>query len=240
MITRTSSLILLLLGWTCAFIPTAAGDAGILPLPTYTPSIFDELLREKAPDVELKLNFSTLLNSEPTEEYLTGELSYRLPGGAEVRRPVEVRVRGKFRRRVCQFPPLKLKFDKDVLRQAGLNPDYRSIKLVTHCLDDRFAGKENLLREYLIYKLYSLVTEQSYRVQLVRLTYIDTHGERRKIRRYGFFIEDPDEMADRLGGRECEDCLNPLAEEIALKEATLMAAFQYMIGNADWLIDLLR
>src|SRR5690606_9238581 len=101
---------------------------------------------------------------------------------------------------------------KEKLVGENIKP-HNKLKLVTHCLDDKNDGQENLLKEYLAYKLYNELTDQSYRVQLIRINYVDTKGKVSKIRRYGIIIEDTDEMAERLGGEEC-DCLNPGKEQL--------------------------
>jgi hypothetical protein len=76
---------------------------------------------------------------------------------------------------------------------------------------------------------------------LVRITYLDTEGKGPTFKRYGFIIEDPDELASRLGGSECEEgCLNPDTSRIVEKSASVLNMFQFMIGNEDWDVMLMR
>jgi len=144
---------------------------------------------------------------------------------------IELSARGLSRRRHenCHFPPLRV----DILG----NPDETSlfdrqgkIKLVTHCNDgDRY--EQNLLREYAAYRLYNLLTPDSFKVRLLRVTYMDQGEEFR--RKWGFFIEDIGDAARRLGRRDLDvvriphSAFNPRA-------AARFSLFQYMIGNTDW------
>ena len=105
-----------------------------------------------------------------------------------------------------------------------------SIKLVTHCRDDdRY--EQVILREYAAYRLYNLFTPQSLKVRLARLRYRD--GEKLIAERYGFFIEDIDDAARRLGGKEIDIARTSIAS-LNVQAAARYSLFQYMIGNTDW------
>ncbi len=243
MTTRTVVMAALLFAWLAPQTLFAGpGEACLSPLSREAPlpTIFDELEREGLLAVTLTTDLTELEANQKTETYQSAEIRYEAPGQGVVTRPVDVRVRGKYRRRVCSFPPLKLRFAEPVLREAGLLERHRTVKLVTHCIDDETTGNENVLKEYLVYQLYRELTETGYRVQLARVTYVDRSGARPPVERYGFFIEDTDEMAVRIGGEECDDCFNPQPEELRSKEATLMWLFQFMIGNADWNMPMMR
>lgn len=146
---------------------------------------------------------------------------------------IKVRVRGKSRLRVCDFPPLRLKFDKksETLSQfQGQN----KLKLVTHC-DHREASETNVLQEYAIYRIFNKISDVSYRVRLVRVSYTDTDGLLKKTtgEKYGVLIESSSDLAKRTGGEELE------VEAVALGSLDLIQAakvfvFQYMIANTDW------
>jgi hypothetical protein len=74
----------------------------------------------------------------------------------------------------------------------------------------------------------------------VRIHYIDSEGTLSGIRRYGFIIEDTDEMAERIGGKECDDCQYVDAGRLDLDATRLHAMFQFLIGNSDYSIPVLR
>jgi hypothetical protein len=201
-------------------------------------TVFDLFYGEEVLDVTLETDLVRLMENIKTENYQSAIFSFDNKQGETLSFQAEIRPRGNFRRRVCDFPPIMIKFSKEKLVGADIKP-HNKLKLVTHCLDDRNAGQENLLKEYLAYKLYQELTNQSYRVQLVRINYEDTKGKLSRIKRYAIILEDTDEMAERLGGEEC-DCLNPQKEQLDQRLEGIHALYQYMIGNEDWSISMNR
>ncbi|RMH15103.1 MAG: hypothetical protein D6701_10375, partial [Gemmatimonadetes bacterium] len=147
--------------------------------------------------------------------------------------PLRVRTRGNFRRTspACWFPPVRLNFrKKDVPGTAFHGQD--KLKLVTHCRErDEF--EQNVLEEFLAYRWYNEITDASFRVRLVRITYADTTGRDDDVTRYGFLIEDEDRMAERLGG-EARDLENVHPAVLDGQAAATLDVFQYLIGNTDW------
>lgn len=143
---------------------------------------------------------------------------------------VKIRRRGKSRLRVCKFPPLRLNFVKkqtDGTAFAGEN----KLKLVTHCKDSERA-EQDLLEEYLAYRLFNIVTNASYRVRLAQLRYINADGSE-QAHRYGFIIESSAGFAARLGATS-ESLPHLKLSSLDKMQASLMYVFQYMIGNTDW------
>lgn len=139
--------------------------------------------------------------------------------------------RGKSRRKRenCRFPPLRIAFperpgDTSLFHRQG------RIKLVTHCRD-RGASEQTMLREYAAYRLYNLVTPESLKVRLARISYID--DGKLVARRLGFFIEDTDDAARRLGMKEIDIGDIPV-NRLDQQDAARYSLFQYMIGNTDW------
>lgn len=206
------------------------------------PTIFDRLAesRDEMLEVTLQTDLAQLLASADEDvPYQPATFTYTNARGQEEAWELKIRVRGKFRRRVCDFPPIMLNFPKGDLREQGLG-EHDKLKLVTHCDENRGEGNDNLLREYLAYQLYRELTPYSYRVRLVRITYVDTENNISNIRRYGFIIEDTDEMAAHAGGEECEECVNPPINAIDRDAETLHAMFQYFIGNTDYSVPMNR
>lgn len=202
-------------------------------------SIFDHLLRPEALEVTIETDLSAIVTDRRREDPITAVMKYKDLNGREVVRQIDLKQRGKFRRRVCDFPPLKIKFSKKELSAEGLS-EHNDLKLVTHCVSDKNVGQDYILREYLIYKLFNELTPESFRVQLARVTYVDTGaGKLGKIKRYAFLMEDEDELAERLGGKECK-CLNPTPDSLATHPQQMVAVFQYMVGNEDWDIAMNR
>ena len=203
-------------------------------------SIFDRIYEQEVLKVQLETDLSYLIEDRRSTEYQPAIFTISEGKGKEEVHAIKVKGRGKFRRRVCQFPPIKLNFSKRSLNVNDYNPNYDKLKLVTHCLDDKFEGKENVFREFMAYKMYNELTENSFRVQLVSITYIDTQGRYGKLKRYGFLIEDTDEMSTRIGGVECDDCMNVPLSSVSMEDENILAVFQYMIGNEDWSLPMIR
>ena len=145
---------------------------------------------------------------------------------------VKVRQRGNYRRQrdICKFPPLRLNFGKKSVKGTVFEGQDK-LKLVTHC-GDRDSFEQNVFKEYLAYRILSLFTEESFRVRLLEITYEDTAGKR-STKRHGFVIEDVDAMAKRLGAKHVKP---PEVEgdQLAQPAATVVAVYQYFIGNTDY------
>ncbi len=146
---------------------------------------------------------------------------------------LKIKTRGRFRlkKSTCKYPPLRLNFPKKSVTGTVFEGQDK-LKLVTHC-EDRDSYEVNLVEEYLAYRIYNLLTDISFRVRLARMTYVDVRGKDDPVIRYGFFIEDEDAMAARLGGRLAEaPRANPY--EYNGEGAALVTVFQYMVGNTDF------
>ncbi len=202
-------------------------------------SIFDLINQQEVVEMTLTGEIDSLVNVRKTRDYSHADLSYIDELGMAHSYRIKVKPRGKFRRRVCDFPPLKIKFSKDELEAAGLSK-HNDLKLVSHCMDDAEYNESLILREYLAYKLFNELSPNSLRTQLVRITYQDKHNKRNKVTQYGFLIEDVDELAERMGGLECDNCLGLKENQIITSQEKIVALFQYMIGNVDWDLSMHR
>jgi hypothetical protein len=158
-----------------------------------------------------------------------------LPGsdGQPVRLDVDIRTRGKTRaeRRICEFPPLRLDFD--TAAHGTVFEGHNDLKLVTHCQDGRAEYEQYVLQEYLVYRVYNLLTDLSFRARLARVTYVDTDGKRDAVTRYAFLLEDVDAMAARNGWQALRVPAVP-PHLVNPRSIALVGVFQYMIGNPDW------
>ncbi|MFQ5447788.1 MAG: hypothetical protein ACE5FF_12715 [Saprospiraceae bacterium] len=194
--------------------------------------IFDLISKKEIAEIKLSTDIDALMKKRKKNEYEPGVFTWRKNRKESWSIPVKIKCRGKFRRMKCDFPPLKLKFKKKNLASEGLN-DFNELKLVTHCLDERERSRELVLREYLTYCLYNLLTPYSFRVQLVKVHYENTARKSKKIRQYGILIEDAEELAYRMGGEISKQMGTPL-DSLHRKQEMLVALFQCMISNADW------
>jgi hypothetical protein len=205
-----------------------------------TSSWFNSLPATEVSELTIHTDLGALLGQRPgAEEEQPGLLTLVRPDGSTEVWEVDVELRGKFRRRTCDFPPLKLNFSKQQLRDRGF-ADFDKFKLVTHCLDDRQVGEEQLLRELAVYRMYEALSPYSYRTRLLRVNYVDAAGQVSRIKRYAFLIEPTRELANRLGAEECENCINPSPTELDLVVENRQAVFQYLIGNVDYSLPMAR
>lgn len=186
---------------------------------------------EEVISMELRSDFSAIDNDRSEDPaYHEGELIYLSGNEDTVKLSVKVMARGNFRRDPvnCRFPPLLVNFKKNEVKNT-LFDDQNKLKLVTPCQTE-----EDVLQEYLIYKMYNLVTDISHQVRLVKILYFDTGRNKKVFERLSFFIEDEDHVAKRNGGFEKDKFMTPF--DIDQDNMKKVAVFEYIIGNKDWFI----
>ena len=168
--------------------------------------------------------------------YHPAQLSYMDHNNREVTLNVSVKTRGKTRRdpRLCDSPPLAIKFDPKETKNTPFKKQ-KKLKLVTHCRKKGEVYEQYILQEYLVYKLYNILTEKSFRVRLVHMTYVDSRDKYKSIKKYAFFIEDEEEMAKRNNGKP-DDTRYQFWVLRQKEDQMLFSVFQFMIGNTDWSI----
>lgn len=161
------------------------------------------------------------------------EISYADEKGETISIPLKVRTRGNFRRdrSNCYYPPLRLNFSKAKTPPNTLFTGQDKIKLVTPCRDQKY-----VIHEYLVYKMYQLLTPLSFRARLVKVVYEDTEKGKVSDPLYGMLLEDKAQMAARNQAKTFNR--NKIRPNKTEKEPFLkMAVFQYLIGNTDWSIQ---
>jgi hypothetical protein len=161
-------------------------------------------------------------------------LRYTGPDGTEVVLDVALRTRGKFRleRSTCNFPPLRLNI-RTQQAENTLFADQDKLKLVTHCQSGRSQYEQYVLQEYLVYRLYNLLSNLSFRVRLLHVTYVDTDKDRETLTRYAFLVEDDDRLAARSGWQALAVHQVP-PEAYDQQQLNVVEVFEYLIGNTDW------
>jgi hypothetical protein len=153
--------------------------------------------------------------------------------GGLVTREIQIRTRGHSRRsyNVCDFAPLRLELPKGEWKGTAFQGLGGGLKLGVHCREGVKAFEQYVLREYAAYRIYNLITPQSFRARLARVTYVDAVKQEPISTRFGLFIEDDDEVAKRMGGRITEE-RGHLAR-LDRDTFTRMTLFEYLIGNVD-------
>jgi len=178
----------------------------------------------------LSINYKRLL-SQKTKEGTTFPAAFAcsLDDGSAIDDHILVEVRGHFRRKNCDMPPLKLIYKRD---STTAFYKFKELKLVGVCTPNNI-DEQNLLKEFLVYKIYNLITDNSFRVRLLNLTYIDSSGRRKPVTRHAFLMEDIKQLAKR---NYCEEwSKEPVhCERTDRRLMTVVSVFEYMIGNTDW------
>jgi len=164
---------------------------------------------------------------DPT--WRTATLSWAADTGT-VTVPLRVRTRGIWRRANCEFPPIHLRFSDSAARGTPFH-GVHAAKLVVPCRGPD-AYEQLVLQEYAVYRVLQLLTPASLATRLVHLTYADERG-RTRAPRWAFVTEEPDRLAERLGGFVVKGGA-PTVNDLSPYQASLLGVFQYFVGNTDW------
>lgn len=179
--------------------------------------------------MEVKIITNLKLHRMKDGQKYTAIFEGKLSDSSAVREQVTLEVRGHYRKDNCELPPLKIGFKTS---QSSRLSTLGSLKLVNVCKPSKNDHTEYLLKEYLVYKMYNLLTEKSLRVRLLKVRYTDS-SEKRKFDQYAFLLEDVKDMAKR---NNCVERKRPVkhTELTDRKQMTKVALFEYMIANLDW------
>ena len=184
---------------------------------------------ESVVETTLEMDMKDLLGKKQKDRFLPATITLKFADGTTVTQKIEASVRGNFRRETCYMPGLKLNFKKD---STGPLAKFKELKLSNGCNIGDEAG-QLAVKEFLVYKIYNLLTEKSLRVRPVKINFVDVAGKRKPYTQFGFFMEDVDDMAKRSGMIEVEGVV--FNTEITDRDQmTLVTLFEYMIGNTDW------
>lgn len=171
------------------------------------------------------------LGRNKREKRYPATLAYVDAAGQTHTLELTVERRGVTRQEVCSFPPIKLRFDKQAIKATPFRGS-ASIKLVTHC-DKGERWKAYPVIEMLAYRINNLLTDFSFRVRPLSIIYVDSRNDAADAPRFGFIIEDDDDLAKRHDLERLESAPTRLSQ-LSGRTSGLNALFQYMIGNTDW------
>jgi len=195
-----------------------------------TPQLHASMLFEQ--DTPLDLTLTGPVRTLVADKEKRTEMPFTLEiDGHEIE--LTVRSRGKSRMHVCDFPLLRLNFEESETAGTPFEGQ-RILKLVARCRKgDR--SEQDVLEEYAAYRIFALLTNVSYRVRLVHITFNDLDerpvgGYRQS---YGFLIEPLEHLASRVDGTVSK------VPAVALTwmddaQAALVYVFQYLVANTDW------
>jgi hypothetical protein len=190
--------------------------------------------------ITLRADFRTILDDvgEVRAEH-TGYLEYAGQDDTLVFN-VKIMTRGNFRRDPdnCHFPPLRINFIKKQVK-GTLFEGMDKIKLVTHCKPNSRAYQQYVLGEYLIYRIFNILTDTSFRVRPAMINYIDEPTGKKSQESFAFFIEPDQVLANRIGAEESKQKYL-FQDSTRYNHMSRLAVFQYLVGNTDWAVSTLH
>ena len=183
-------------------------------------------------DVTISAPIKQIMRDRSDSEDTPGTLTYEDPEAGETTLDIGIRTRGRFRRQtdVCPFAPLRLNFSKT---KGTLFAKSDKLKLVTHCRSGSNTYTQTILKEYLAYRILNTLTDASFRVRLLRVTYVDTSRDKVVDTNYAFLIEHRNQLAKRIG-REVSRAETTTVSALDGPETNISSVFQYLVGNTDF------
>lgn len=163
------------------------------------------------------------------------QFAYKREDSSMVTVPVIAKTRGHFRKlkENCYYPPILLHFPaRDTLKSAIFKEDSK-LKLGMPC-----KGEQYIIYEWLVYKLYNLITPNSFKARLVKVKLDDSKTKKGTAPFYGMLLEEVQDMAERNGTISVKRKLRP--EQTDTSSFLTMAVFEYLIGNTDWSVQYLQ
>jgi hypothetical protein len=186
-------------------------------------------------EITLRFDITAFKKKRSDVDYLDAILTYRTSNTDSINKKIKVKARGNVRKAICDFPPLMLEFkmkDSSGGEFGGIN----KMKMVSYCKK----GFQNyVLKEYLIYKLYNVLTDNSLRVRLLKINYINTSKPGKPVSEFGFVIEPVSLFEKRTNSIELKT-QKITQKNIKPEMMDRMAIFNYMIGNTDWSVPILH
>jgi len=202
-------------------------------------SYSQETLKEPAPlfqvqeplSLKLQLSIKNVKNNTNDSTYLKSMIYFKNESATWDSLKIKLRARGNSRRDNCHYVPLRLKFAKSSSKTTPFKGN-KKLKLVLPCLIEA-NNDDYVVKEYMAYKLYEVVTPVHFKTRLVNIEFIEEKG-RRKIKNdmKGFLIEDIDNVAKRLGGKEIKRRIYALQQDDLA--SIRYSFFQFLIANTDY------
>ncbi|EAR16305.1 hypothetical protein [Robiginitalea biformata] len=182
-------------------------------------------------DVRLSYSNRDLIRDTNDSTYLNTMLLYRVGDEAWDSVEVRIRARGNWRKANCFLAPVKVRIKKAAAR-GTLFEGIKELKFVLPCAPTDDCA-DYVLKEYLAYKFYEMVTPFHFRTRRMRLEYVDQKKRNEKAYELeAFMIEDIANVADRNRGKRLKRTVHPLQQDHL--SSVQNDFFQFMIGNTDF------
>ncbi len=163
-------------------------------------------------------------------------LQYKDKNNGPISIQLKIQTRGNFRRKKenCDMPPLMLNFAGSNKKNNSIFQDENKLKLVVPC-----KGDEYVIKEWLVYKLYNLITEKSFKARLVQVEFEDSLKKKKTETHYCILLEDEKKVAARNKSFVWNKIKVPM-KNTDKEQFLKMAVFEFMIGNTDWSVPYLQ
>lgn len=182
-------------------------------------------------DITFEVPMDTIVRDADDRPEVNGVMRYTGDDGQMVTLPLTMTTRGKSRLKYCRFPPLTVIVKRKQVK-GTLFEGQKKLKLVTQCRNGS-TFERYLHQEFGIYRAFNVLSEHSFRVRMLRATYLDAEGKRKDEVQPGFFIESDNEVAARLGMEKLKvSRIN--SAQLDPAHASKFSLFQYLIANTDW------
>ncbi len=198
-----------------------------------TTGIQELFMSDEILNIKLEADYQVVFSNKDDSTYFPAKLSLIESSNLQTVIDVGIRTRGNTRRlnEICLFSPLRVRFPL-LETQSSPFDNQSAIKLVTHC-KKAAVYEQNTIIEYLVYRVFNLLTDSSFRVRPAMINYVYQNKKKGHIQRFAFFIERDKHLVNRLNGMELTDVkIHP--NRLNVKFGSLMDLFQYMIGNTDY------
>jgi len=182
-------------------------------------------------DIVFEAPMNTIVGKAERKPEVEGVMHYTEADGRKMTMQIKMNTRGKSRLAYCAFPPLKINLKRKET-EGTLFAGQNKLKLVTRCRPGD-AFERYILQEFSIYGAFNVLSGKSFRVRTVNVTYRDSSGKRKDETHLGYFIETDKEVAARYG-MEVFDLDRVKYSRLDPAHTSLLALFQYFIGNTDW------
>lgn len=195
----------------------------------------DPLFQSDEPiEVTIKAPFKRIMEERSYEEE-DGKFVFTDASGQTHEFDIKLQVRGKFRRNpaVCEFAPLRIDFRKSQV-EGSLFDGQDKLKLVTHCETRSKRHTQGLVREYLAYRVLNMLTDKSFRVRLLQITYEESDAKRKPITEVAFLIEHKDRLGKRIDAKPVEGVDRIKVAKLHGDYMNLTSIFQYFLANLDF------
>ena len=188
---------------------------------------------EEVMKITIESDFKNLVKRKYEDEEQPALLRYFYKDSIVVNRNITIKPRGNMRKGSCFFPPLKLNFLKSEVVVKEMK-EFDKMKMVLNCKRGKIY-EQYLLSEYYVYKMQNILTDYSFRVRLIQVTYVDISDKYKTSTRFAFLIENKEQMAERLNAIPIDN-KNVRDTNTDIPTVANAYLFQYLIGNTDWSI----